>query len=163
MIIFACDLNDWIENGPDKTIFVTSSLNSALNTLGFSESSGKSVSFTTASTSDNAFCILVPKSYSIWRTARFSEEVDFTFFTPDNGLKSGTSFWTIFLSTSSADAPGQIVEITMISISKSGKSCLFNLSNDKSPKTIRNTINKFAAVLCLAKKLNIEKLFILTS
>ena len=69
----------------------------------------------------------------------------------------------MFLSTSSADAPGQIVEITIISISKSGKSCLFNLSNDKSPKTIRNTINKFAAVLCLAKKLNIEKLFILTS
>ena len=100
------------------------------------------VAFTTASTSDNAFSISDPNSYSIWSTAKFSEEVDDTFLTPDKGLISGTKGCTMFLSTSSADAPDQKTDITINSMLRSGNNCLLTLWTDSKPVIIKGRAEK---------------------
>ena len=77
--------------------------------------------------------------------------MDDTFLTPEIGLSSGSNNWIIFLSISSAVAPGQSIVTATTSTSKSGKNCLLSLPIDNKPIIIINNMIIFADVRCSTK------------
>ena len=114
-------LNSERGTSPVKTILVTVSKNSPNTIFGFFEFSGKFILATAVSISVLPFCISWPYLNSILVKPTPSTDFEKTFLTPEIGRNSGSNNWVIFLSISSAVAPGHSIETPTISTSKSGK------------------------------------------